>query len=229
MKIFINDIPFRLIPASKEVTLNDYDHIVPEAKENIDFNLFHDDVLIQHASLKIIDRYIQLLKANKNKKIDSITFQVENIDEAIDFVKEKYTIINAAGGLVKKNGNFLLIYRLGKWDLPKGKIDNNEKIEETAIREVTEECSIKVSMVRKICHTWHTYKRNDSNILKKTSWFLMDCIDDSGMKPQKSENIEELRWMDTKDVNLALYDSYPSIRHVFRKYFRNERGSDPVR
>ncbi|HLF34589.1 MAG TPA: NUDIX domain-containing protein [Cyclobacteriaceae bacterium] len=222
MKIFINDVPFRIIPNTKEIRLNDYDHIVPEARENIDFNLFHDDVLIRQASIKIIDKYIQLLKANKNTKIDSITFQVENIDETIDFVKKKYTIINAAGGLVKKNGFYLLIYRLGKWDLPKGKIDNNEKIEETAIREVTEECNISVSLVRKICHTWHTYKRNDHYILKKTSWFLMKCVDDSRMKPQKSENIEEIRWMDAKDVNIALYDSYPSIRHVFRKYFRSE-------
>jgi 8-oxo-dGTP pyrophosphatase MutT (NUDIX family) len=229
MKIFINDIPFRIIPLSKEVRLHEYDHIVVDATDAIDFNLFHDDVLIQHASLKLVDKYLQMLKANKNKKIDSITFQVDHIEEAIDFVKKNYTIIHAAGGLVEKDGQVLLIYRFKKWDLPKGKIDNNEKIEETAVREVMEECGISVSMGPKICHTWHTYKRNDDNILKKTSWFLMQCTDDTHMKPQTSENIEEILWMNTKEINQALYDSYPSIRHVFRKYYRMKNSSDPVR
>ncbi len=224
MKIFINDIPFRIIPFTKEIKLSDYDHIVVATNDTIDFNLFHDDVLIQHASIKIIDKYLLLLKAHGNKKIDSITFQVDNFKEATDFFKKNYTIIGAAGGMVEKNGNVLLIYRLGKWDLPKGKIDNNEKIEETAIREVMEECSIKVSLGPEICHTWHTYKRNNDNILKRTTWFLMKCTEDSGMHPQKSENIEEIRWMTPKEINMALYNSYPSIRHVFRKYYRMKKG-----
>lgn len=228
MKIFINDTPFRIIPFSKEIKLNDYDHIVVDASDNIDFNLFHDDVLIQHASIKLIDKYLQLLKVNSNSPIDSITFQVDNFKEATNFFKNNYTIIEAAGGVVEKNGHVLLIYRLGKWDLPKGKIDNMEKIEDTAVREVVEECNISVSLGPKVCHTWHTYKRNNSNILKKTSWFRMKCTDDSDMKPQQSEDIEDLRWMTPKEVNIALYDSYPSIRHVFRKFYKMKGKSDAV-
>jgi 8-oxo-dGTP pyrophosphatase MutT (NUDIX family) len=228
MKIFINDIPFRIIPFSKEIKLNDYDHIVIEADNSIDFNLFHDDVLIQNASIKLIDHYLQLLKADTNKKIDSITFQVDKFDEAIAFVKNNYTIINAAGGIIEKDDQVLLMYRFGKWDLPKGKIDPDEKIQDTAVREVMEECNISVLIGPKICHTWHTYKRNGNNILKKTSWYLMKCLDDSAMKPQSSENIEEIRWMNAIEINSALYESYPSIRHVFRKYYRMKKDSDTV-
>ena len=229
MKIFINDIPFRIIPFTKEIKLNEYDHILVDASGSIDFNKFHDDVLIQHASVKVIEKYLQLLKTGANNAIDSITFQVDKFREATDFFKTNYTIIEAAGGVVEKNGHVLLIYRLGKWDLPKGKIDDGETVDITAIREVEEECNISVRLGTKICHTWHTYKRNNANILKKTSWFLMQCTDDSKKKPQKSENIEEIRWMTSKEINSALYNSYASIRHVFRKYYKMKNKSEGIR
>jgi 8-oxo-(d)GTP phosphatase len=229
MKIFINDIPFRIIPFTKEIILSEFDHIVVDASGSIDFNKFHDDVLIQHASVRIIEKYLQLLKTGSNKAIDSVTFQVDNLREATDFFKKNYTIIDAAGGVIEKNGYVLLINRLGKWDLPKGKIDDGENLEETAVREVGEECNISVQPGPKICHTWHTYKRNNASILKKTTWFLMQCLDDSKMKPQKSENIEEIRWMPPKEVNSALYNSYASIRHVFRKYYKMKNSSEGIR
>lgn len=220
MKIFINDNPFRIIPAKKKVILKNYDTILAEAKNKIDFNIFNGDVLIQHAPVPVIDQYLQLLKSNSNKKIDSITFQVDNFKEAVDHIKEAYTFIKAAGGVVEKNGNVLMIYRMKKWDLPKGKKDNKESIKTTAVREVEEECNIKVKLLDKVCNTYHTYKRNGKNILKKTVWFRMECLDDSKLKPQVKEQIEEARWMTRGEVRAALYNTYPSIRHVFRKYYK---------
>ena len=221
MKIFINDLPFRIIPSTKKILLKNYDTIIPEAKEKIDFSIFQGDVLIQHASVEIIDKYLQLLKKKANKKVDSITFQVDNFKPATDFIKRQYSVIKAAGGLVVKNGHYLLIYRLKKWDLPKGKLDKRESVEIAAVREVEEECNIKIQLGPKICHTYHTYKRNGKNILKKTYWFKMDIIDESKMAPQESENIEEVRWMNRGELRAALYNTYPSIRHVFGKYFKN--------
>ena len=62
-----------------------------------------------------------------------------------DFEKMKasffrhFHLIQAAGGLVKnKNEEILMIFRRGKWDLPKGKLDENETIKECAKREVEE-------------------------------------------------------------------------------------------
>jgi len=220
MKIFINDIPFRIIPATKNAVLRDYDVILIEATDKIDFSTFHGDVLIQHASTDIIHEYLQLLKSKSNKKVDSITFQVDNFQEAIDFIKSEYTFIKAAGGLVEHDGHILLIYRLKKWDLPKGKMDSRENPESTAVREVEEECNIQVKLKEKICNTYHTYKRNGNNILKKTYWYHMECIDDTNLSPQKEENIEEVRWMTSAEVHSALYNSYPSIRQVFRKFYK---------
>jgi len=220
MKIFIHDNPFRIIPATKDVILKNYDTILVEAKNKIDFNSFSGDVLIQHASVQIIDQYLQLLKLKNNKKIESITFQVDNFKDAVLHIKREYTFIEAAGGVVENNNNILMIYRLKKWDLPKGKKENNEKIKTTAVREVEEECNIKVKLLEKVCNTYHTYKRNGKNILKKTSWYRMKCLDDSNLKPEEKEQIEEVRWMAPEEVKAALYNSYPSIREVFRKYYR---------
>ena len=142
MKIYINDNPFRIIPSKKVIILKNYDTILVEAKNKIDFNSFTGDVLIQHASVQIIDQYLQLLKSNNNKKIESITFQVDNFKDAVKHIKKEYTFIEAAGGVVENKANILMIYRLKKWDLPKGKKDNKEKIKETAVREVEEECGL---------------------------------------------------------------------------------------
>lgn len=225
MKIFINDVPFRLIPQTKKVILKNYDVLIAEATDTIDFTTFHGDVLIQHASIKIIDQYLQQLKSKINKKVDSITFQVDNFKEARSFIKSKYNFIKAAGGIVEQDGHLLLIYRLKKWDLPKGKLDPGETPDTTAVREVEEECNIKVKLKEKVCNTYHTYKRNGKNILKKTYWYAMECLDDSEMKPQTKENIEQVRWMTPGEVHASLYNSYPSIRQVFRKYYRKHPQS----
>ncbi|MFC2123312.1 NUDIX hydrolase [Bacteroidota bacterium] len=219
MKIYINDIPFRIISQSKKVLLSSFDVIITQANDSINFMDLKGHVLIEHASLRLIDNYLQQLKSNSNKKIDSLTFHVDNFKEALAFVKSKYIVIKAAGGIVEKEGKVLLIHRLKKWDLPKGKLDKKEKPKKTAVREVEEECNIKVKLKDKVCNSWHTYKRNGKNILKKTYWYTMDCKDDSKMKPQLEENIEDLRWMDIGEVKQALYDSYPSVRNVLRKYY----------
>ena len=219
MRIFINDIPFRIISQSKTVNLGTYNMIISQINDNIDFTELKGHILIEHAPLRLIDSYLQQLKAGDNRKIDTLTFHVDNFKEATELVKSKYTIIRAAGGIVEKEDKILMIFRLKKWDLPKGKIDNGEKPKKTAVREVEEECNIKVKLIDKVCNSWHTYKRNGKNILKKTIWYSMKCLDDSNLKPEIRENIEEARWMDIIEVKNALYESYPSIRHVIRKYY----------
>lgn len=112
-----------------------------------------------------------------------------------------------------------MIYRLKKWDLPKGKKEKGERYKETAIREIEEECNITVKLDRKICTTWHTYTMNRRPMLKKTRWYAMDIVDDSRMKPNTDEDIEEVRWMRKKEVYHALDHSYESISYVFQQYY----------
>lgn len=119
-----------------------------------------------------------------------------------------------------KDGKTLLIFRQGKWDLPKGKLDRGEKKKECAVREVEEETGVKVSIDGKIVATWHTYIRNKKYILKKTHWYVMKCLDDRDMAPQEDENIDDVRWMTLTELRVALYGSYRSIRSVVQEYHK---------
>lgn len=136
--------------------------------------------------------------------------------------KSLYTIIEAAGGLVlNKAAHALLIFRLGKWDLPKGKIEKKETIEEAAIREVIEECGVKdLSIDSKLCNTYHVYTLNDKVILKISHWYLMRCQDNEPeLVPQIIEGITAAKWMTATETLEILELSYPSVRDVLTRFF----------
>lgn len=129
------------------------------------------------------------------------------------------TLIEAAGGLVvNPAGNFLFIYRNDKWDLPKGKIEKDEKTKEAAVREVEEECGIKVSKLKeKICKTYHVYINRGEVVLKKTHWFNMECKGKEKLKPQKEEGITDVRWFEKEHIEPIIDNTFPSILDVLHK------------
>ena len=187
--------------------------------EKLYLNVLITDVKNQH-----IEEVINLLRKNIFHDISSITMKAVDYDKAKNFIKSGFKIVLAAGGIVRKGDKILLIHRLKKWDLPKGKLENGESIPDAALREVEEECGVKVKLEDKICNSWHTYSLNGKSILKKTSWYAMQCEDDSKMTPQLEEDIEDLRWLKTKDLFHARKDSYQSIRWVFEKYWKKTKA-----
>lgn len=154
------------------------------------------------------------------KKLDSVTLVTAAKKELKTFVKSRFLIVKAAGGVVTKKQKVLLIHRLGKWDFPKGKFDKGETPEQCAKREVEEECNVKVRLGAHICTTWHTYTQNRRSILKKTYWYQMSCTNDTGMKPQQEEGIDDIKWLSEIEAKTALIDSYPSMRYLFKKYLK---------
>jgi len=160
-----------------------------------------------------------MMTEKKFRNLDTITFTVKRRSETVNYLKEKFKVVLAAGGVVSRHNQIILIYRRKKWDLPKGKLKKNESKGEGAVREVEEECNIQVSLERKICTTWHTYLYNGKFILKRTYWYKMSCLDDRKMAPQKNEEIEDVRWMDFDQTRQALYNSYRTIRHVIKRFY----------
>jgi 8-oxo-dGTP pyrophosphatase MutT (NUDIX family) len=128
-------------------------------------------------------------------------------------------LIKAAGGLViNENNDYLFIYRNNKWDIPKGKIEEGEGVKEAAVREVEEECGIKVSSLEeRICKTYHTYLYKGEVVLKKTYWFKMRCKGQPKLKPQKEEGITEVRWFKKGHIEPILHNTFPSITDVLLK------------
>jgi len=132
-----------------------------------------------------------------------------------DFQK-KFSLIKAAGGLVKNEENkILMIFRRGKWDLPKGKLDRNEKIEECALREVEEETGLRnVKLISPLTITYHTYHEGTKHILKESHWFTMSVTGEQKLIPQVEEDIFEIKWIEQNDIHLYLLKSFPLISDI---------------
>jgi len=111
--------------------------------------------------------------------------------------------MKAAGGLVfrkeNKDTQVLLIYRNGIWDLPKGKLEENESIPACAIREVAEETGLpfEPSIKANLGTTVHSYIQDDLKIEKETYWFVMTLPDGFvDFKPQQGEGISKVDWVE---------------------------------
>ncbi|MDR1022150.1 MAG: NUDIX domain-containing protein [Prevotellaceae bacterium] len=129
-----------------------------------------------------------------------------------------YRLVEAAGGLVKNgSGEYLLIFRNGRWDLPKGKREAGESMEQTAIREVMEECGVdRLTLQGLLQVTYHTYALPDADVLKRTCWYSMSYFGErSKLRPQAEEGIEVAEFLPAEKVAECLACSYPSIREVF--------------
>jgi 8-oxo-dGTP pyrophosphatase MutT (NUDIX family) len=123
--------------------------------------------------------------------------------------------------VLNKATHALLIFRQGKWDLPKGKIEKKETIEQAAIREVIEECGVKeLEINEKLCITYHVYNLDEKKILKFSHWFLMRCNDnEQELVPQAVEGITDATWMTATEALNILDNSYSSVRDVLTRFF----------
>jgi mutator protein MutT len=126
--------------------------------------------------------------------------------------------IIAGGGLILNEKNeLLMIFRRGKWDLPKGKLEEGETIEQCAVREVKEETGIEnLELIKFISITHHEYFDQwiKENVVKESHWFLMQSSSKGKLIPQTIEDITEIKWMNENEINDALKNSYPSIIEI---------------
>ncbi len=129
---------------------------------------------------------------------------------------KKFTVLVAGGGAVLSPDNkVLLIYRRGYWDLPKGKLDPGESIEDCALREVREETGLReVELVTPLLNTYHTYHEGTRFILKESVWFQMKASDTQPLKAQEEEDITAIKWASIPEARDLFPLMYPSVRDV---------------
>lgn len=153
---------------------------------------------------------------SKPDEAHDIYLRCPDPDKVLSEMRSFIKFIPAGGGVVRNTKNeTLMIFRRGVWDLPKGKADPGESIEQTALREVEEECSITgLHVLSKRCVTYHFYMENHMPIIKETHWFNMRTDFTGKLKPQLEEDIEEVKWMDDDDLRKALENSYLTIKEV---------------
>ena len=128
------------------------------------------------------------------------------------------TLIKAGGGLVTNEiGEVLFIFRRGKWDLPKGKLDPGESLESCAMREVKEETGIgHLELIRFLVITEHEYIEGGHSFLKETHWWLMKTKGNQPLTPQLEEEITVIEWMGSDDFKIVQQNTYPTILDVLR-------------
>ena len=135
-----------------------------------------------------------------------------------DFFKHFHLIQAAGGAVINENGKLLMIFRRGKWDLPKGKLDENETIEQCALREVSEETGLRhIDLVKFIGITYHTYVLFGKHNLKETHWYEMKGNSNEKLIPQFEEEITEIIWVEKDDLTSVCRKTFPTIKWVVEK------------
>lgn len=198
-KVFVNE---------KRLTLSKYP---ADIEKNLRFEGF--------ATLEIA---VDLLQ---NTSCPEINVYGENIGDLWEDFTYMFKVVEAAGGVVtNKDGEVLFIRRMGKWDLPKGKIEKGESVEQAALREVEEETGISELILEEfINHTFHIYtEKNGEKILKTTYWFRMKFVGNQTPKPQTEEGISEVSW---KGKNQILGEVFPmtfkNIKLILNDYWNH--------
>lgn len=191
-KVFVNDKPLFLTNTVEKET---------------DFRMF----LLESVDIE------QLIVNMFNNKVKKAFLYHPDEKETLKKLKEKIPVTKAGGGLVyNKKGEVLFIFRNGKWDLPKGGIEKNEDIEDTAIREVEEETGVSgLKITQKLQKTYHVFKRNGTYRLKITHWYEMKTDFTGKLLGQLEEGIEKVAWLNPEQVKEALTNSYENIKLLF--------------
>ena len=113
-------------------------------------------------------------------------------------------LVRAAGGIVVRDGDVLLVHRprYDDWTFPKGKADHDESDEDCALREVYEETGVRCALEEELPSTQYVDARGRP---KRVRWWRMHPLEDEGFTP--NDEVDELRWVDAATASTLLtYD-----------------------
>ncbi|MFC4690263.1 NUDIX hydrolase [Dokdonia genika] len=205
------------------------------------YKVFVNDIPIILSTEKIIGKQYKTIpiKTVKIKKLIKKLYKGEQLyinlyhpkeEKLLKHLRKKLKLVIAGGGLVYNDKKeILFIHRNGRWDLPKGKIEKKEGIEECALREVEEETGVKgLTIKRPLEITYHVFKRNGKFRLKETFWYEMHTSSTEALVPQTKEGIKKAKWLNFEKAQKALDKSYENIKLIFPSTYLVKHPNDRV-
>jgi ADP-ribose pyrophosphatase YjhB (NUDIX family) len=173
-------------------------------------------IIINHPDHNLVAKTIRDMKLEGTRAVILLTNEVEHFWQVF---QSHFTLITAGGGIVENDKNeVLFIFRRGKWDLPKGKLDEGETIEACSIREVKEETGLsEVSIIAFAGNTYHTYFEGKKHVLKTTVWFHMKAPGEQVLIPQTEEDIEKMEWLDRSRWDRPFQNTFPAIKAILQE------------
>lgn len=152
-------------------------------------------------------------------------FLYADVEALLNSFKKKLSLVLAAGGFVYTDDkHLLLIFRRGKWDLPKGKLDEGEDLATCALREVKEETGLNNPRLEApLCVTYHTYRQYGEHILKESHWYMMKSEKDA-FTPQTDEDIEKCEWVPLDALASYMDNTHASILDVVKAGLKTFAG-----
>ncbi len=188
--------------------LDSFIHFIPLSQSK------EADYVIPKMTQKDMDEVLEDISTSKKTKSDYYV-----ATKKPDEVNKKLNVVLACGGIVTdEEEQVLLIYRNGKWDLPKGKKEKGETKKQNASREVEEETGVKdLKVGPKIGSTYHWYHRNKWT-LKQSTWYRMKTYNQDTV-PQAEEGIKKAIWADRKKVKKCMKNMYPNIKMLLEEHY----------
>ncbi|MGB5419223.1 NUDIX hydrolase [Algibacter sp.] len=176
-------------------------------------NVVEKETYFKNYLLKTVDMAKVIRKLNRTS-LSEVRLIHKNPDKILKkFLKKLPNVIAGGGKVYNEKGEILFIYRNDKWDLPKGKAEKKETIEETSIREVEEETGVKgLKITKPLETTYHIFKRNGRYRIKITYWFEMKTDYDGVLLAEENEGITKVAWLNEKQSIEALENSYANIK-----------------
>jgi len=163
---------------------------------------------------------LELLQKMEKEKLEIVYLYYIDIEMLFENFTKNFLVVKAAGGIVKNSkAAILFIYRNDKWDLPKGKIEKNEKFKEAAIREVEEETGVQNLQIEKpLENTYHIYIYKTEKVFKITYWFEMKTDFKGAVHPQLEEGITKVEWLNSEQLPKIYENTYANIKLLLDEF-----------
>jgi 8-oxo-dGTP pyrophosphatase MutT (NUDIX family) len=149
----------------------------------------------------------------------------------------------SAGGVIYRwredRAEVALIHNGKRWGLPKGHVEEGERVEETAVREVREETGLFGKLDRKLGQISYSYRDKSRGgrpvrIAKRVTFFLLEYLE--GEVHGHDYEVEEARWFPLSEALAKL--SFATEQRMMRRARRaiesgrsqaEAEGNEPAR